>query len=429
MKKLILYIFALFSFFIFINDSLAVWYSWSTVYSLPNIMTWSSNIFLFESIPSLPKNPTTYYYSWTSWFATSTVWMRITSTWYTYSWQIMSLMYNSNGWYIPISNISILHYSDNPDALTFNFYWYTYTGGSYNPLGKPIRLSTTVDNVFPTSTCPWITTDCILLLQITSYFSSAWTHLWYIDFFLYNDSNWRLDIYRHYWDTYVENWTWYWPVYADPTSNSWTSSSVVSSYLNNVPIIPFHYYPSSSVYKSSLYFDYVTDFILWYTTTWSILNYYLPNFLWSTGISYNTWSINDLPSREDIYEECTSFIDYWCYFSNFSQYLLSLFIPDIEINWNWVTDDCVYFSWSSVDSVSLWWEINNSISILQRFANVISVFNPIAPSDWSDICTFDWQVHTINYLQKNLTIFDIVVIILTIFPIFFLSHITSKKWE
>lgn len=135
-------------------------------------------------------------------------------------------------------------------------------------------------------------------------------------------------------------------------------------------------------------------------------NLYVQDFMISTGstayVSWNTlpiwfnstWSLSSFENTgegtgsTDYYEDCTSFVDVWCYVKWFWNFLywsitwfFDSFLPDISFSGSF--DSC-----GTYDS--------NTGSIMQKFANVIAIVNPIPIEDWWSVCTI-WGSKTIEY--------------------------------
>lgn len=165
---------------------------------------------------------------------------------------------------------------------------------------------------------------------------------------------------------------------------------------------------SFSQWLESYWFDsaieVMKEVITWSWTDNNLLtptSYY--DYFWA--IWYYSWSWGTWSTTTDYFADCTSFLDVGCYVAwayngivdkaatfrdSVFSWLLGLLDPfRVNISWNQPLDTCGV-------GIGTWSTSGSWVGVIQRMTNVLHVLNPMAPSEWSSICTL-WWPWTVQY--------------------------------
>lgn len=162
-----------------------------------------------------------------------------------------------------------------------------------------------------------------------------------------------------------------------------------------------------------------------FSSTWSTNTWQVNTWSTNTGSTGNTDTSDTWDNTS--FDDCTSFLSVGCYleviYYKFTSAITSkikeifdYFIPDISFTGN--SSTCMGGSGSL--TASGW------LGFTQKFVNLFVVAVPIAPPDWSIVCTLNWQ-KTIDYWSSSPWFIDIILIFVCILPIFFGARFSSNK--
>lgn len=418
MKKYIL-LFILFFSVIYQSVS-AVWYNWTPTFSIPSIWSWSNILYTFTTGFFHSQYDNTAFHSQVSSdlklisFANL---IRIQS-WVLLSWDILQWsIWTPSIWWtngqpqcIQISqNCSWATTTLRAKPSDYVINWIDLYIDIYN---STLKNSTTLQRSFFQFTlepsdlgrCPWLTSDCILVVQPRFYIKNTliawWTYIPYIDYTFYYDSNYESIFIRSYFWDLTESW--YTPTFFESTlSFFWITTWWYWQLINWDIKTPTYtqsliWYVFRRTNGSPSDDTILRDFFVW--NTWSLLSAYFPSWLWSTqvnsqiivnGFSTSTWS-SSTGSTNSFYDQCRSWYEVGCYiswlWSQFWSTILDAFLwimPDITFNW--ATNDC-FGTWSTSGFGSgiteIWY--------FQKVANLFVLVIPLPPTEWSSICTYEW---------------------------------------
>lgn len=178
-------------------------------------------------------------------------------------------------------------------------------------------------------------------------------------------------------------------------------------------------------------------------STWSYQTLYpsMPEYLGSTWTIFipsqaGSWSTWSWFSDYFDYSSCTSFLDVWCYIQQTMYWLwwfISSLFPDISFSWS--SQTCM--SWSTGATSTISW----SVSYVQKLVNFAMIIIPVAPPNWTIVCTIWWFTWTVSYqslipsqyrhnMPNNLSIVDILLMSLIAFALFdfIRNHHRQSSW-